>query len=94
MLENAVDVPSELYSVDLLVISDIEPNSRKPATDFEERAITELVDRRYGQMLPTVVTTNKESRSDLVRSIGERAVDRLWEGAVKVPMFWPSYRKR
>lgn len=94
MLENAVDVPHELKSVDLLVISDIEPNSNKKATEFEERALMELIDYRYTRMLPTVVTSNKTARSELVNTIGERAVDRLWEGAVKLPMFWPSYRKR
>lgn len=94
LLENAQDVPYELWSVDVLVISDIEPHAEKPASEFERRALLELIDRRYTAMLPIVVTTNKATRSDLVDSIGERVVDRLFEGAEIVPMSWPSYRGR
>lgn len=93
-LENASDVPRKFKTVGLLVISDIEPNSTKPATDFEERAIMELVDFRYSEMLPVVVTTNKDNRSELSKAIGERTVDRLFDGAIRVPMIWPSHRRR
>jgi DNA replication protein DnaC len=93
MLENAIDVPEEILKTDLLVISDIEPNSTKPATDFEERALLELIDYRYTEMLPTVISTNKMSRTALSKTIGERTVDRLWHGAVLIPMTWPTYRK-
>jgi DNA replication protein DnaC len=93
MLENAIDVPEEIRKTDLLVISDIEPNSMKPATDFEERALLELIDYRYSELLPTVISTNKMSRTELSKTIGERTVDRLWHGAVLIPMSWPTYRK-
>lgn len=91
-LEHSQDVPYAMWNVDLLVISDIEPHAEKPATEFERRALLELIDRRYTAMLPTVVTTNKNTKPELVESIGERVVDRLYEGAVIVPMIWPSYR--
>lgn len=92
-LESGRDVPPELASVDLLVISDIEPHADKPASDFEQRALLELIDMRYTAMLPTVVTSNKQDREQLMAAIGERAVDRLLCDAVKVPMEWPSYRE-
>lgn len=93
-LETGRDVPRDIASVDLLVISDIEPNANKNATDFEERALLELVDYRYTQMLPTVITSNKKKRSELSTCIGERTVDRLWHSGDRVVMNWGSYRKR
>ncbi len=92
-LEKGQDVPYDLWNVELLVISDIEPHAEKPGTEFEKRALLELIDRRYTAMLPTVVTTNKLSRVELSESIGQRAVDRLFEGAEIVPMRWPSRRE-
>jgi DNA replication protein DnaC len=93
-LDTGHDVPRDIASVELLVISDIEPNANKNATDFEERALLELVDYRYTQMLPTVITTNKKNRTELSKCIGERTVDRLWHGGDRVVMNWGSYRKR
>ena len=90
-LENSEEVPYELLNVDLLVISDIEPTPNK-ASDFEERAILRLVDYRYTHQLPTIITSNLSSRSHMSSVIGERTTDRLFEGAVVVPMLWPSYR--
>jgi DNA replication protein DnaC len=93
-LDTGRDVPRDIASIDLLVISDIEPNANKNATDFEERALLELIDYRYTQMLPTVVTSNKKNRSELSTCIGLRTVDRLWECGTRVVMNWGSYRKR
>ena len=92
-LEKSQDVPYDLWNVELLVISDIEPHEDKPASEFEKRALLELIDRRYTAMLPTVVTTNKLNRAELSESIGSRAVDRLCQGAEIVPMSWPSHRE-
>jgi DNA replication protein DnaC len=93
-LDTGRDVPKDIANVDLLVISDIEPNATKNATDFEERALLELVDYRYTQMLPMVITTNKKNRTELSKCIGERTVDRLWHGSVRAVMSWGTYRKR
>lgn len=90
--ETAADVPEDLWKIDLLVISDVEPNPTVPASEFEERALMEVIDRRYGAMLPTVVTSNTTSRSSLAKFIGQRTVDRLFHDAVVVPMLWTSYR--
>jgi DNA replication protein DnaC len=94
MLETSKDVPHDLWSADLLVVSDIEPHADKAASEFEQRALLELIDRRYTAMLPTIVTSNKVAKPDLIKAIGERVVDRLYENAVIVPMIWPSYRAR
>jgi len=94
MLEECRDVPFELWNTELLVISDIEPDATQQASHFEQRALLELIDRRYTAMFPTVITSNKKSRTAMADAIGKRAVDRLYEGAIVVPMTWPSYRER
>ena len=38
MLEKTNDVPHDMWSVDLLVISDIEPHAVIPASDWEQRS--------------------------------------------------------
>ena len=91
--EHSEEVPPDWQSVDLLVISDIEPTPYK-ISDFEERCLYSLMNYRYMQMLPTVVTTNIPKRSALADLIGERTVDRLFGDAVVVPMIWPSFRHR
>lgn len=93
-METNCDVPSDLWQIELLVISDIEPHADKPASDFEQRALLELIDRRYTAMLPTVITSNKKDRKQLSEAIGSRLVDRLFEGASVVPMTWDSYREK
>jgi DNA replication protein DnaC len=91
--EHGTDVPYETLNVDLLVISDIEPNANK-ASDFEERALMTLIDYRYTQMLPTVVTSNSRTLDDLAEIIGERIVSRLNHFCALVPMIWDDYRSQ
>lgn len=93
-LEHSQDVPYDMWNVDILAVSDIEPHTDKEATPFEQRALLELVDRRYNAMLPMVITTNKETRDELSALITERVVDRLFQDAIVIPMVWPSYRDR
>jgi DNA replication protein DnaC len=92
LLNNGKDVPHDLTEVELLVISDIEPNPIKPASEFEDRAFLELIDQRYRNMLPTVVTSNKNSKQEIAESIGRRSADRLFENADIALFTWPSYR--
>jgi DNA replication protein DnaC len=91
--EYGTDVPYNTLNVDLLVISDIEPTANK-ASDFEERALMTLIDYRYAQLLPTVVTSNTDDLDNLSSIIGERIVSRLIHGAVVIPMRWDDYRKQ
>ena len=92
-LEHGSDVPHDTLNVEMLVISDIEPNPNK-ASDFEERALISLIDYRYAQMLPTVVTSNAVSKIRLGEIIGVRTVSRLLHDAMFVPMTWDDYRSQ
>lgn len=90
-LEHNTAVPVRLARTELLVISDIEP-SANGCSDFEERAILELLDVRYRELRPTIVTTNADTDEKLAAVIGLRALDRLHDGALVVTTCWPSYR--
>lgn len=92
-LEEKEEVPYEILTADILCISDIEPQSLKRATDYEERALLRIIDYRYIHMLPTVITTNLKDKSELSAIIGTRTVSRLFEGCIDIPMFWDDYRE-
>jgi len=89
--ERNTAVPIRFVEVPLLVISDIEP-ARDGVSKFEERALLELIDRRYNSERPICCTTNCETTKDLDAAIGSRAADRLLDNAVVAIMIWPSYR--
>lgn len=91
-LEHAKAVPDKIGKCELLVVSDVEP-SANGSTDFEERAILELIDMRYRDLRPTVVTSNVTTRSELEKKVGIRAVDRLLHNAELIVTNWTSYRR-
>jgi len=56
--------------------------------------IYEILDQRYEAMLPVILTTNCTELKALENCLGERVIDRLYEGASKIIRFdWQSYRK-
>jgi len=79
-------------SRDILLLSDIEPRADKTGSTFFQESLLDLIDARYRQNRPIIVTTNTESRDEMVNVIGDRAVDRLLEGAVIIRTNWASYR--
>jgi DNA replication protein DnaC len=91
-VEHSAAVPDRFGKCELLVVSDIEP-SANGSTDFEERAILELLDLRYRDMRPIVATSNLSTRVELEKKLGARAIDRLLHGADVIVTSWPSYRR-
>jgi DNA replication protein DnaC len=53
-----------------------------------------LVDRRYRAMRSTWATLNVLSPEDADRQLSHQVFDRMQDGALVVPCFWPSYRER
>ncbi|TXH55030.1 MAG: hypothetical protein E6Q97_09775 [Desulfurellales bacterium] len=91
--EHSAAVPQKFATVPFLVISDIEPTSDdKLISVFEERALLELIDLRWRECLPTIVTSNLESREQFDKKIGPRATDRLFDKAIVVLTCWPTER--
>ncbi len=79
---------------DVLGISDpippvIDPN--KPAA-WRTELLFRVLDARYRDMKATWVTCNAEDPKDAAGKLSEPVFDRLKDGAVLVPCFWPSYR--
>lgn len=92
-ISHSSDVPHDILNCGLLVISDIEPNPYK-ISDFEERALLTLIDYRYAQMLPIVVTTNLIGFDAMAGLFGYRTISRLFHDAVLIPMTWDDYRRQ
>lgn len=82
-----------IVSCPYLIIDDIgtEPLSVKEYGN-EILPITELIYKRYNDMLPTVITTNL-SLSAISERYGARVYDRLVEMCEKIPFLGKSHRK-
>jgi DNA replication protein DnaC len=79
-----------LADVGVLVVDDVGKSS---GTDFERAAMFNLLDRRWGERRPTVITSNEtaESLRDLLTPAG---FDRVTEaGANVLHLQWGSYRR-
>lgn len=75
-------------SVPLLILDEVGVQS---GSDHEHTMLFEVINRRYAEMLPTIVITNLGVR-DLENAIGERLVDRLREDGAVLTFTWESYR--
>ena len=84
------DAVLELYEdADLLVIDEI---CSQYGSDNEKVIITELINRRYNQMLPTIIIGNI-TLSDATSYLGSRVIDRLKEDGQILIFDWDSHRK-
>ncbi|RLB23455.1 MAG: hypothetical protein DRG76_04215, partial [Deltaproteobacteria bacterium] len=82
---------SRLQKLDLLVIDEI---GVQFGTDTERMILFEILDSRYEDMMPTIVTTNISTIADLEVLLGPRLIDRFFEGQSKLLLFdWESYRR-
>jgi len=81
-------------SRDFLVLSDIEPRADEQATVFFQESLLDLIDGRYRDRLPTIVTTNQLTRASMEATLGERTIDRLLETSITVKTAWPSFRNK
>jgi DNA replication protein DnaC len=84
------EVLNLLGGVPLLVLDEI---GVQYGTDGEQTIIFDILDRRYRDMLPSILLTNQD-KAGLKTFIGERAFDRLTESCKWVPFDWPSYRSQ
>jgi DNA replication protein DnaC len=81
-------VLSMLAEVPLLVIDEI---GVQYGTDGEQTILFEVLDRRYRDMMPTILLAN-QSKEGLKQFLGDRTYDRLTETARIVLFDWESYR--
>lgn len=82
---------SPLESVDLLLIDEV---GLQFGTETERMIIYDILDARYEDMKPTILTTNVTSLKTLENLLGERITDRFFEGDSRTLTFdWKSYRR-
>lgn len=74
----------------LLIIDEVGVQSDK---EHERNLISDIIDRRYSDLKPTVICSNLEER-ELEVLFGQRAWDRLNENCVICPMIGESLRKK
>lgn len=82
---------SDFVRPDLLVIDEV---GVQFGTDAEKIILFEVINRRYQEMKPTILISNLNI-TELGDYIGERVVDRMFEGGGAVIAFdWSSYRRK
>lgn len=85
------DIIRRTVSADLLIVDEV---GVQFGTETERMIIYEILDQRYEAMLPVILTTNCTELKSLESCLGERVIDRLYEGASTIIRFdWQSYRK-
>lgn len=81
-------VISEMASTPLLVIDEI---GAQNGTDSEMLHLFDVLDKRYRDMMPTILLTN-QNKEGFKQFVGDRVYDRMTECAKWVPFAWDSYR--
>ena len=82
---------TQYYNYKWLVIDEI---GRQTGSDNEQNILFEVLNKRYNNILPTILITN-ETGDSLKKYLGTALIDRMIEtGSVFVNMEWVSYRGR
>ncbi len=76
---------------DLLILDEV---GVQFGTEYEKIIITDLINRRYADMRPTIILSNLD-QAELEQYLGARVIDRMFEGGGGVLAFgWGSYRAK
>lgn len=96
---NDDEIMNDLKTADLLIIDDL---GKEKATEWTSQTIYSIINARYENERPTVITTNYTLKNlvDRMTPSGSQdsitaaaAVDRLFETCIEVPMLGQSWRK-
>ena len=80
----------EFVQPDLLILDEV---GAQRGTETELLLAQEIIDERYQQVRPTILISNLPE-TELAKYIGDRALDRMYEGGGAVLAFdWDSYRR-
>ena len=80
---------SDYYTADYLAIDEI---GRQSGSDNELNLLFEILNKRYNNVLPTILITNKSGK-DIQKFLGTAIVDRMNEvNTMFLDMSWESYR--
>jgi DNA replication protein DnaC len=79
-----------LYEADLLILDDL---GAERASDWGRERLLLVVDHRWNQRLPNIITTN-ETPDTLAQTLGERTLSRLYGDALAITLSGEDYRQR
>lgn len=82
------DLVRSMISPSLLVLDEI---SRRSDSDWENRILYEIIDRRYCEMKDTLLIAN-QSKAQFIEAIGESIASRMQETGGIMECTWESYR--
>lgn len=82
------DITGEYKNVPLLVLDDL---GAEKTTDWTRERLFEIIDYRYNEELPIIITTNLKP-DDMLSDLGERICDRIREMCVFAPVTSVSQR--
>lgn len=85
---NESSIVDELTTCALLIIDEIHERGQ---TAFEDRLLVEIIDKRYGAMLPTLIIGNLKPE-EFAKQLGPSIADRCREGGGIVVLDGPSHR--
>jgi DNA replication protein DnaC len=77
----------------ILAISDPVPPLGSVKEGFQLATLFSIIDRRYRDMKPTLMTLNVNDRDEAEKRMAPNIVDRLAHGALVLRCDWPSYRR-
>ncbi|MBK1884636.1 ATP-binding protein [Luteolibacter pohnpeiensis] len=82
-------VLENLARVGLLVIDEFQDRGE---SDWENRMVTNLIDKRYAAERPTILIANY-TRAEMAKAISASVRDRMHENGKSFEFNWPSYRR-
>ena len=88
--DNQKERLKKIKSVPLLVLDDL---GKEKITDWNREKLFEIINARYEDYLPVIITTNDTTR-ELNQNVGEAIYSRLCETCELVPMKGKDYRKQ
>lgn len=86
--QSETEILEKLAAFPLLVIDEV---GVQYGTDSEQNHLFDVLDRRYREMMPTILLTNQD-KDGFRQFVGDRVYDRMTECAKWVPFTWGSYR--
>lgn len=88
--ESEHSITHELASAPLLILDEIQERGE---TEWEDRVLTHLIDRRYGARLPTLLLANLTTEA-FIAQVGESIYSRMQETGGVMELRGESYRGR
>lgn len=74
----------------LLVIDETQERGN---TEWEDMALTDIIDKRYGMQRDTIIISNL-TRAELPAALGPSIISRLHETGEVIECNWPSFREK